>query len=76
MSSPSTTMIIHRLISTRGPGEYEAVVRIEDGVVEGRFPRRALRLILEWYDMHADELMEDWVLAEQRRPLRTIQPLE
>ncbi len=57
-------------------GEYETVVRIDDGVVEGRFPRRALRLVLEWYDMHADELMEDWLLAEQRRPLRTIQPLE
>ncbi len=52
------------------------MVRIDDGVVEGRFPRRALRLILEWYDMHADELMEDWVLAVQHRPLRTIQPLE
>jgi len=57
-------------------GEYEAVICIDDGVVEGRFPRRALRLVLESYEMHADELMEDWLLAEQRRPLRTIRPLE
>ncbi len=57
-------------------GEYEVVVRIDDGVVEGRFPRRALRLVMEWYGMHPEEIMEDWLLAEQRKPLKTIEPLE
>jgi len=28
-------------------GDYEVTVEIETGVVKGRFPRRALRLILE-----------------------------
>jgi Domain of unknown function (DUF4160) len=28
-------------------GEYEITVRIEDGVVKGEFPRRALRHVLE-----------------------------
>ncbi len=57
-------------------GDFEAVVNIEGGVVEGRFPRRALRLILEWYEMHKEELMEDWLLAVERKPLKKIAPLE
>jgi len=57
-------------------GDYEVVVNIENGVVEGRFPRRALRLVLEWYEMHKEELMGNWLLAEQRKPLKKIAPLE
>ena len=57
-------------------GEYEVVVDIEHGVTEGRFPRRAMRLVLEWYEIHKEELNENWLLAEQRRPLRKIEPLE
>ena len=44
-------------------GDYEVVVNIENGVIEGRFPRRAVRLVLEWYDLHREELIEDWPLA-------------
>ncbi len=57
-------------------GDYEAVVYIQNGVVEGQLPRRALGLILEWYDVHKDELAEDWLLAQQRKPLNRIAPLE
>ena len=57
-------------------GEYEVTVRIDDGVIEGRFPRRALRLVLEWYTMHEAELRENWSLARERKPLRPIDPLE
>jgi hypothetical protein len=55
---------------------FEVTVRIADGVVEGRFPRRALILLLEWYSLHQAELLEDWNLARERRPLRSIDPLE
>jgi hypothetical protein len=57
-------------------GGYEVVVYIEDGVVEGRFPRRALSHVLEWYALHRQELLEDWSLAMQRKPLNRIDPLE
>ena len=57
-------------------GDYEVVVNIENGVLEGRFPRRAVRLVLEWYELHREELMEAWRLAEQRKPLKKIAPLE
>ena len=57
-------------------GDYEVVVQIDTGLVAGRFPRRALRHVLEWLDLHADELRADWELAAQGRPLRPIEPLE
>lgn len=57
-------------------GEFEITVRIEDGVVTGKFPRRALGLVLEWYQAHQDELRENWELARLRKPLRRIMPLE
>ena len=29
-------------------GEYEIVIEIESGIINGRFPQRALKLVLEW----------------------------
>ena len=57
-------------------GSSEIVVAMADGVVEGRFPRRALQLVLEWYTTHRQALMENWEWAEQRKPLKPIPPLE
>ncbi|MFZ5480522.1 MAG: DUF4160 domain-containing protein [Myxococcota bacterium] len=57
-------------------GDYEIKVFIESGVIEGRFPSRALRLVLEWRDMHRAALLADWELARQRRPLEPVPPLE
>jgi|GEM_PF-6870053 len=42
----------------------------------GRADGRALALVMEWYNLHRGELLEDWKLAQQRRPLRPIDPLE
>lgn len=57
-------------------GDYEVTVEIETGVVTGIFPKRALRAVLDWLDMHQSELMADWVLAQKRMPLKPIDPLE
>ena len=57
-------------------GEYNVSVEINSGVVEGRFPRRALRAVMEWHELHRDELLADWELAEQHQPLLDIPPLE
>ncbi len=57
-------------------GEYKVTVEINSGVVQGRFPRRALKALLEWYELHRDDLLEDWRLAEQHDPLNRIPPLE
>lgn len=57
-------------------GEYEVTVEITTGVVTGHFPRRALKAVLEWYEINKEALLRDWELAEQRKPLEPIQPLE
>ncbi len=57
-------------------GEYEITVEIGSGTVEGRFPRRALAAVLEWYAQHEAELAENWELARQEQPLNRIAPLE
>lgn len=57
-------------------GDFDIQVAIRDGVVTGRFPRRALRLVLEWFELHKDELLENWELARARKPLKKIPPLE
>jgi hypothetical protein len=57
-------------------GEYEISIQIQAGIVEGKFPRRALNAVLDWYALHKEELLEDWNLASQRAPLKKINPLE
>jgi hypothetical protein len=57
-------------------GEYEITVEIESGIINGRFPKRALRLVIEWLELHKDELLENWQLAEEKKPLKKIAPLE
>ena len=57
-------------------GEYEITVDIETGVVTGKFPKRALQAVLEWYELHREELMDNWEAAMNRKPLSKIEPLE
>jgi hypothetical protein len=57
-------------------GEYEVTVEIESKVVRGAFPPRALRLVLEWAELHRAELLENWELARQGQPLLRVAPLE
>ncbi|MCG6656227.1 DUF4160 domain-containing protein [Halomonas campisalis] len=58
-------------------GEHEAIITIQTlEVMEGRLPKRALAMVLEWAVDHRQELLEDWCLAEQHQPLNKIPPLE
>lgn len=57
-------------------GDYEVIVTISGGVVRGEFPKRALRAVLDWLDLHQAELLENWQLAQQDKPLNSIEPLE
>ena len=56
--------------------EYEITVNILTGVVDGVFPKRALRHVLEWYDLHKEELVEDWNLCRNAEMPKPIAPLE
>lgn len=57
-------------------GEYQITVDIQNGIVHGDFPKRALRHVLEWLDLHKDELLEDWNLVQAGEPANKITPLE
>ena len=57
-------------------GEYQALIRIEDyTLIKGSLPPRALGLVMEWTALHTKELMREWTLAENDKPLFTIKPL-
>lgn len=56
--------------------DYEATIDIDSGIVRGEMPRRALKLVFEWLDLHEQELFENWELAQQRKPLKRIEPLK
>ena len=59
-----------------GSFEYAIIVHIATGVVEGRFPKRALRHVTEWYDLHRDELQANWQRCRAREAPDPIAPLE
>ena len=57
-------------------GDYEIVVNILNGIIEGKFPKRALRHVIEWYELHKDALLEDWDLCRLKQQPKPIEPLE
>jgi len=57
-------------------GDYEITVEINSGIVEGKFPKRALNIVIEWYEIHKAELLEDWNLIRTTGEFKKIQPLE
>jgi hypothetical protein len=58
-------------------GEFEAEVEIATAsVLEGKLPRKARSLVLEWAESHREELERNWALARAGEPLEQIPPLE
>ena len=57
-------------------GEHWAQISIAElEVLNGSLPPRALRLVRDWAELHADELQTDWALAQALQPLVPIDPL-
>lgn len=56
--------------------DQEITVNIRTGEIEGRMSKRGLRLIQEWREQHIDELLDDWIRAENKKELNRIEPLE
>ena len=55
--------------------EQEVLVEIETGIVQGKMSRQVLRLVFEWSEKYQQELLRNWELARERRPLVPIPPL-
>ena len=56
--------------------EYRITVNIADGEINGSMPARAIKLILEWWEINKDQLTEYWYRAQTGKPLGTIAPLK
>lgn len=57
-------------------GEYRAVFDINDEVVNGFMPKRALNLVFEWMEIHKNELLENWEKCQQNGSPDKINPLK
>lgn len=57
-------------------GDYKAIVTIKDGIVKGEMPKRALKMIFDWLEIHQTELIIDWEQAQNGEPLNKIEPLK
>ncbi len=58
-------------------GEYHTRISIDPvRLIDGRMPRRALNMVLEWAEMQQLALKERWDSARARRPLDRIEPLD
>lgn len=56
--------------------EFEASIDLSDGeVLAGQLPRKQLRLVQAWIELHRDELMADWELARSGELPYKIAPL-
>jgi hypothetical protein len=54
----------------------EALINIKTlEIVEGDLPRRGLSLVLDWAELHKDELLQNWNLCESKNHPNKIQPL-
>lgn len=58
-------------------GDDECIIGIQDlAVLEGELPSRALGLVIEWASLHQEELMANWLSAQNLAPLARIEPLK
>ena len=56
--------------------EFEALIDIRTfEVIRGDLPGRAMALVLEWAQLHRNELMRDWELCIQNQKPMNILPL-
>ncbi len=56
--------------------EFEALIDIQTfEAIRGDLPRRAMALVLEWAQLHSEELREDWELCVQNQTPLKIVPL-
>jgi len=45
-------------------------------VLRGRFPRRALGMVMEWAALHQGELLDNWTLLRNDQSSHRIDPLD
>jgi hypothetical protein len=57
-------------------GDFKAAININDEIVEGFMPKRALKLVFEWMELHKIELLANWELTKNGDLPNKIEPLQ
>lgn len=55
--------------------DYEAQFDLNGELLVGEMPRKQMRLIAAWVELHKDELLANWDLTNSGQPLYKIEPL-
>ncbi len=76
-------IIIRMFVDEHAPPHFHAIyggqeitVEIRTRIVQGRFPPRSLRAVLEWAELHESALMRNWELLQNQQSPEKIEPLE
>ncbi len=57
--------------------EYKATINIRElSIIEGNLPRRASQLVLDWAELHQEELLIDWDLCQANQHPKPVAPLK
>ncbi len=56
-------------------GDYEAIITIEDGIVKGELPKKVLKDVFRWMDLHQEELEMNWKRLQEGKEIIKIKPL-
>ena len=58
-------------------GKQKVAIEIDTlRILDGKIPHRALGLVIEWASQHQEELLQNWELARNEKPLEKITPLD
>ena len=57
--------------------EFKATVQIQTlSIASGELPRRAEELVLDWAELHLEELKQNWARCQSKLPPKAIPPLK
>lgn len=57
-------------------GDYEAIITIKEGIVKGALPKKVLKSVFNWMDMHQSELETNWERLQEGKDVIKIEPLK
>ena len=57
-------------------GEYEAVFDLDGNKIEGDLPKKKIRMVQTWIDIHQEDLMANWKLITNGQQVFRIPPLQ
>lgn len=63
-------------VHARYSGEVAKVAIADGEIIVGELPRRALRLVREWIELHRAELEANWDRTVDLQPPKPIEPLK